>query len=271
MSGPPPRAVAIRHLHSDEDYEACVRLQVETWGPGYTDTVPASLLRVTQHIDGLVAGAFDAGGAMVGFIHGLTGFLEGELIHWSHMLAVTPAWRRQGIGRRLKEYQRESLRDSPVRAICWTFDPLVAAHARRNLLRLGAEVRGYLLDAYPNTGSTLHAFGTDRLVARWPIHEPAESVPAAAADAHADAPVLNDAGDRRLSLEGTASIVRIEIPSDIASLASRSLADARIWRAGTRQAFTRAFEAGYRVRGYAEHDGRCFYILAHEAAEAEAC
>lgn len=244
----PSPAVVIRDLASAVDYDACVRLQRETWGAGYTDWVPASILRVTQRVGGLAAGAFDPTGNLVGFVYGLTGVLDGSVIHWSHMLAVTPAWRGRGVGRRLKEYQRRALRGTLVTAVCWTFDPLVAAHGRRNLTRLGAKVRDYLIDVYPNTGSELHAFGTDRLVVWWPVDDVASDRDGTAA---AGDPAAGAGPERIL----------IEVPADIVSLASRSLPEARAWRATTREAFTRALAAGYRVSGFLDDAGRCCYVL----------
>lgn len=255
-SAPSP-AVAIRDLASAADYDACVRLQRETWGVGYTDWVPASMLRVTQRVGGLAAGAFDPAGRLVGFVYGLTGVLDHTIIHWSHMLAVTAAWRGQGVGRGLKDYQRRALRGTPVAAVCWTFDPLVAAHGRRNLTRLGARVRDYLLDVYPNTGSELHAFGTDRLLVWWPVDPASDRCPA------------GTAGDAVPGAGATA--IRIEVPTDIVSLATRSLPEARAWRATTRDAFTRALAAGYRVTGFLEDAGRCFYVLERVVEEAAGC
>jgi predicted GNAT superfamily acetyltransferase len=247
--------VVIRDLASTADYDACVRLQRETWGAGYTDPVPPSMLRVSQRLGGLAAGAFDAADRLVGFVYGLTGILDGTVIHWSHMLAVTPSWRGRGIGRSLKEYQRSALRGTQVAAVCWTFDPLVAAHGRRNLSRLGARVRDYLVDVYPNTGSELHAFGTDRLVVWWPVEDARP--------------------DHGLGVPGApgaaAAALRIEVPPDILSVANRSLEQARAWRVTTRAAFTRAFAAGYRVTGFLEDRDRCCYVLERASGAASGC
>ena len=99
---------------------------------------------------------------------GITGVQEGQLVHWSHMLAVERAYRDHGLGRRLKECQRELLRELGVDTIYWTFDPLVARNAHLNLNRLGTTVREYVPDMYGDTGSPLHTFGTDRFVVAWP-------------------------------------------------------------------------------------------------------
>jgi predicted GNAT superfamily acetyltransferase len=127
------------------------------------------LLSVSQKVGGLVAGAFSDAGDLVGFVFGLTGLRGGRIVHWSHMLAVDPDYRDRGVGRRLKLYQRECLRAAGVDRMYWSFDPLVARNAHLNLNRLGVLVEDYVTDMYADTGSDLHAFGTDRFVASWPV------------------------------------------------------------------------------------------------------
>ena len=106
---------------------------------------------------------------MIGFVYGLTGFYDKRFVHWSHMLAVRPEVRDHGIGRRLKEYQRQLLVEAGIDWMYWTTDPLVARNAHLNLNRLCAKVREYVPDMYGDTGSILHSTGTDRFVLMWPV------------------------------------------------------------------------------------------------------
>ena len=80
--------VNIRPFSTLEDYAACVELQEETWGAGFSERVPIAILKVAQRIGGVTAGAFDDTGRMVGFVFGMTGLERGEIVHWSDMLAV---------------------------------------------------------------------------------------------------------------------------------------------------------------------------------------
>jgi len=258
--------VFIRPLRNADDYDACVRLQRETWGEDFADYVPASLLKVVQLIGGLTVGAFTPTGRLVGFVFGLPGVREGRLIHWSHMLAVQREYRDHGLGRRLKEHQRELLQGAGVETICWTFDPLVARNAHLNLNRLGTEVREYVPDMYGDTGSPLHTFGTDRFVVAWPVAE-LEPIAAPAADVSwRRAPLVAsaapaDRGEREVSLANGDGrpLVRIEIPADVETLEPGV---ARQWRLATRPAFVRLLGSGYRVIGfYTEERRRCFYVL----------
>ncbi|MGH7505167.1 MAG: GNAT family N-acetyltransferase, partial [Longimicrobiales bacterium] len=194
---------------------------------------------------------------------------HGHLIHWSHMLAVHPEYRNHGIGRRLKEYQRDVLVRLGVEWMYWTFDPLVARNAHLNLTRLGARVREYVPDMYGDTGSELHSFGTDRFVVSWPVaarRAPASSDGAAVRRAARSAPVVNRApGEDReggVAVED-ASTVRIRVPSDVEAMQVGDLKCARAWRASTREAFVRYLKDGYSVSGfYCEGFDRCYYVLA---------
>ena len=168
--GSPP-AVELRPLTSAADYAACVELQRATWGQGFAEAVPGSILKICQKVGGVAAGAFDPEGRLLGFVFGLTGVRGGRLAHWSHMLAVAPAARDLGIGARLKRFQRDLLLPLGIESVLWTYDPLEARNAHLNLNRLGAEVAEYVEDMYAGEmGSELaEGIGTDRFIVDWRI------------------------------------------------------------------------------------------------------
>ncbi len=62
----------IRPLSSQTDYEACVSLQREFWGDDVRETVRPALLRVSQKVGGITAGAFDHDGCLLRFVFGIT-------------------------------------------------------------------------------------------------------------------------------------------------------------------------------------------------------
>lgn len=166
----PGSAVRIRLLEELDEYRACVRLQEDVWGQGFSERAPLSLLKVVQRVGGVVAGAFAADGTLEGFVFGITGLVDGEPFHWSDMLAVRPGRRNRGIGLRLKRFQREVCLERDVRRMAWTFEPLESRNAWINLGRLGAVARAYEVDMYGDTDSPLHReVGTDRLVALWDL------------------------------------------------------------------------------------------------------
>lgn len=267
-----PRAatrIEVRSLRTLEEYRACVALQKETWGEGFTEIVPLALLKVGQRIGGVSAGAFGADGTLLGFVFGLTGVEDGgRLVHWSDMLAVRKSARNQGIGRRLKEFQRARVRSRGVEVIYWTFDPLVARNAHLNFNRLGTRVEEYVPDMYGSTDSPLHrGLGTDRFIVSWAVAAPAEGEGGSGTPDMEVASVINRGPtgsdvDLEPARRG-APLVRVRIPADIQEVQVASLADAGAWRRGTRAAFTELMAMRYRVVGFQRDsaEGTCAYIL----------
>jgi predicted GNAT superfamily acetyltransferase len=274
---PPPEGLHVRHLRTHEEYVSCVALQEETWGAAFSERVPAAILKVSQRLGGITAGAFDAQDRLLGFVFGLTGVENGRLVHWSDMLAVRPEYRDHGIGRRLKEFQRETLLGMGVERVYWTFDPLVARNAHFNFNRLGVRVAEYVIDMYGrDTDSALHrGLGTDRFIVVWEIASP-ESPGSRGAprrpEAQSTARVVNASdGDGvpampQLRDGPAAAPLRVEIPLAIDTVQDASLELAGRWRATTRAAFTWALEHGYRVAGFYRDApaGRGYYVLARQ-------
>ncbi|NIP58344.1 MAG: GNAT family N-acetyltransferase [Gemmatimonadetes bacterium] len=273
-SEPTASGVTIDALRTADELRGCVELQRRIWGAEFSDVVPASLLQVTQKVGGVAAGAFAAGRRLVGFVYGLTGLREGRPAHWSHMLAVVPERRSQGIGLRLKSYQRSRVRAIGVEEIFWTFDPLITGNAHFNLNLLGVEIDSYEADMYGNTGSDLHSLGTDRFIARWDVSGEGGTV-----GAGAEVPVREEVGLEGVPLanavpgaedragcdpaEAEVTRVRIEIPEDALRIHREDPELARAWRRSTRDAFLTCFREGYRVVGFKRlpEAGRAAYLL----------
>jgi predicted GNAT superfamily acetyltransferase len=257
-------AVTVRSLDTPAEFEACVALQRETWGGDFSGCVPAAVLMIARKVGGVVAGALDERGHLLGFVFGLTGYTEGRPVHWSHMLAVRDTARGAGLGLRLKLFQRRLLLENGVTTARWTFDPLVARNAHLNLNRLGAVVVDYVEDMYGDSNSPLHAgLGTDRFVVEWHLADPAvERAIAGGARPDfapfADAPIA--AADRALP---AAPRVRIEIPADIHAVLARAPGEAARWRTGTRRAFRWYLSNDYRVAAFrhTHHSARACYGL----------
>jgi predicted GNAT superfamily acetyltransferase len=228
--------IRIRDLESEQDYAACVELQRETWGQTFTEAVPATMLRITQKLGGVAAGAFE-GDALVGFVFGLTGLKDGEVIHWSDMLAVRASHRNRGIGELLKRYQRQRLLGLGVNRMFWTFDPLDAKNAHINFNRLGVCAREYVVDMYGETASPLHSFGTDRLIVIWELTSEGVTL----------------AKRRPAELE-------VEVPADIHAINRADPRRAREWRERTRAQFTQ-YLPEYVVCGFERRGEAGYYAL----------
>lgn len=255
------REVEIRRMRTEDEFAACVDLQRDTWGRSFSDVVPVSMLQISVKMGGVCLGAFAPEGNLLGFVFGVTGVREGELAHWSHMLAVRPEVRDRGMGRRLKLAQADALRARGVSTAYWTFDPLVARNAHFNINRLGVTMDEYVPDMYGRSDSELHRLGTDRFIVRWglaggitgiPAH-PDSLAPAARREgAVAVAPDGVEAGPG--SADGAdymdAGTVEVLIPADIEAVEARSVEEALAWRRTTRRAFTRLLGAGACVAGF---------------------
>ena len=267
----------LRPFETRQDCLTCVALQREIWGQDFIDVVPATILMVCQRVGGVAAGAFDTNNGLLGFVFGLSGVTDGALSHWSDMLAVRPAARRRGLGRRLKLYQRRQLLGSGIRTVYWSYDPLVARNARFNLSILGARPTEYVVDMYGETHSTLHqGLDTDRVIVRWQLDDPdvecraAGETPLALPDTVTDTqivnPLPNDAGDPLHISDPTSAWVRIAIPGDIDTLKSTDPVQARRWQQSVRTAFSLCLTNGYRVVGFVTNgEAAPFYVLTTQA------
>jgi predicted GNAT superfamily acetyltransferase len=249
----PRAALELRPLSTHDERAACVRLQERIWGPGFHERVPPTILQLAGELGGIADGAFDANGTLLGFVFGITGVIDGRLVHWSDMLGVDPAARDRGIGLALKWHQRDVMLARGITEIRWTFDPLQAKNAWINLTLLGAVAHTYARAYYAPTGSPLHADGTDRLIVTWEIAS--ERVARrAAGELPSDVPDVQPLNRVYMTKHGPACDApgipsgpraAIAIPSIIDELRPADPALARVWRANVRTAFESCFAAGY--------------------------
>ncbi len=240
--------IELRNASSDSDYAAVVDLQRETWGDAFDDAVPPPMLRISQKMGGVVAGAFDEDGRMLGFIYGMSGFRFGQRAHWSHMLAVAREARGLALGRELKAFQRELLLELDVETVYWTYDPLVARNANLNLNRLGALPVEYVEDMYgEDTGSILHSgLGTDRFIVAWPI---ASERVARLMEAGPAAGPTRDTPPFPVD-ETLPDTAWVEVPPNIGAILRSSPENAFAWRRRTRAQFQERLKTGYAVTGF---------------------
>ena len=203
------------------------RLQKEIWGVEDLEVYPALALKPQKEVGAILIGAF-AEGRMVGFVFGFPGILNGETIIHSDMLGILAEFRSNSLGFLLKCAQREAALKLGVKRITWTFDPLQSRNAHLNFNKLGVIADRYYVDYYGVTSSFLHRFGTDRLWVTWLLD--------------------SERVKSRLQLNASARVVHdedivIEIPAELTD-------NHEHWRATTREAFTRALDAGYVVEEF---------------------
>jgi len=257
----------LRTLKDLTDLRSCVALQHATWGEG-AEVVPTSVLQVSQKTGGFLGGAF-VGDTLVGFIYSLFANFEDTICHWSHMLAVDSSAQGEGLGRRLKLFQREELLTRGISTVFWTFDPMVAQNAHLNLNRLGATVLTYVPNMYgADTGSLLHVGGeTDRFIVCWDL-ESRRTRRAMEGDFRSDSKQVpkEDCLVARPGPEPTSKEIPsgdevfIEIPGELTDSTEADV-DLVQWRATVRNAFMRYLRRGYAVQNLYRGTNTCYYFL----------
>lgn len=259
MSAPQEdRGLEIRDLTTMEEFVEAGGLIRLVWGAG-PERSPLNVqqLPAMVHAGCQVSGAF-LGGEMVGATMAFLGLEDGITILHSHVTGVDPARQGEGLGIALKRYQRDWCLDRGIGVVTWTFDPLVVANDRFNLVRLGARGVAYLRNLYGVMGDELNQDDpTDRLLARWVLDDP--SVIAAlgpdAVDPPASATLVDDGAAFAVVEDGgepatcpTAADRRlIAVPDDVVALRRDHPARSARWRSAVRTALETALAEGHVV------------------------
>jgi predicted GNAT superfamily acetyltransferase len=234
--------VVIRSCHTRDEFHACVALQREIWGEEPLEVEPATMFVVAAHTGGQVIGAF-AGDALVGFLLAVAGVRDGVPYLHSHMTGIKDGHRDQGIGRKLKLFQREEALRRGIKLIEWTFDPLELRNAHFNLNRLGAICRKYLPNLYGVTTSPLHrGLRTDRLLAEWHLECP--SVIARIDGARGETQKA-EVAERESFPGGDVPGTRISVPASAPDSAGDDAPNAIALQDRLRDEFTKRFAEGF--------------------------
>jgi predicted GNAT superfamily acetyltransferase len=133
--------VLIRDAQRD-DLVHGVALLRDALGFSDADALPPWLALSTTEAGGLALAAFDER-ELIGFSYAVPGLSPAGPFLLSCGLAVAPAWRSRGVGRRLKLVQRQRALAAGITRIRWTADPLMAPALALYLSGLGARLVGY--------------------------------------------------------------------------------------------------------------------------------
>lgn len=148
------------------DLSGIIGLFERTWGAGRS---PDRAMLLALDFAGNTVLVASQRGKPVGATLGFLGWTDGVHLH-SHMAAVVPWHRGGGVGYALKLLQRAICLEQGVAEVRWTFDPLIRRNAHFNLIKLGAEVTGFLPDFYGRLDDVISGGDrSDRFEVRWAL------------------------------------------------------------------------------------------------------
>ena len=229
----------IRNLESAAEMATIVTVFQQVWG-SVTPIVGVELLRAIEHAGGYVAGAYD-GSTLIGASFGFLGRYQGaEALH-SHVTGILPGVQHSGVGRLVKNHQRQWAATRGIDWITWTFDPIVRRNAWFNVEVLEAHVAEYLTDFYGTMTDSINASDiSDRLLVAWPTSDTVERPTAPAGSA----------------------MVEVETPDDIVVLRRTDPAAAAEWRLRVRAELGGLLERGGVVTGFTREGSYVVHIPA---------
>ena len=223
----------IRSLETVEQMHEAADVLREVWA-GERDAMPPNLMRALAHSGNYVVGLYD-GERMVGASVAFFAPPAARSMH-SHITGVLPGLQSQGLGRVLKQHQREWAFARDVGHITWTFDPLIARNAHFNLKVLGARATEYLVDHYgPMRDGVNRGDETDRVMVVWALAAPPLATP-----------------------PDDVVVASVQVPRDIAALRRDDPADAAAWRTRVRDEFVARLAEGLVVGGFDDERGYLF-------------
>jgi predicted GNAT superfamily acetyltransferase len=273
--------VAIAPFRNMGDYKACEDIQREVWHSPDIDIVPAPLLMAIGRTGGIILGAYNSLGELVGFAASMLGSTSGQPIQHSFMLAVRVAYRNFDVGFKLKMAQRKEALKQKISLVTSSFDPMRPLNAYFTLGKLGACANTYEENSGAETAD-LPARGlpTDRILARWDLENSAVLHRLEVGPPQRDVrkelkqrPVINHMTEvapgmmnsSPVKLNCTAGQFLFEVPYNLPEIKNRDLGIALEWQGKMRQVFRHYFKKDYAATDFwvAEQEGhlRAFYVL----------
>ncbi|MEU1971471.1 GNAT family N-acetyltransferase [Microbacterium sp. NPDC019599] len=228
-----PPGIEIRTIETvDGAFEAAAVLR-DVWG-GDRGGMPANLMAALAYSGNYVVGLYD-GDRIIGASVAFFAPPATRSMH-SHITGVLAEYQSQGLGRLLKQHQREWAFSQGVGHITWTYDPLVARNAHFNLRVLGARFTDYFVNRYGAMDDGINRGDqTDRILVTWSLASPPVPTPD-------DADV----------------VASVAVPHDIEALRHDSPDEAAAWRLRVRDAVLGHLDAGLTVGGFEDERGYLF-------------
>jgi predicted GNAT superfamily acetyltransferase len=228
-----PPGIDIRPLDTVDQVHTASEVLAEVWG-GDRGGMPPNLLRALAHSGNYAVGLYDAD-RMIGASVAFFAQPAARSMH-SHITGVLPGLQSRGLGRLLKQHQREWALARDVGHITWTFDPLVARNAHFNLRTLGTRVTEYLVNHYGEMDDGINRGDeTDRIMVSWALAAPPVPTP-----------------------QAEHVVASVAVPHDIETLRRETPADAAAWRIRVREEILGHLSDGLVIGGFDDERGYLF-------------
>jgi predicted GNAT superfamily acetyltransferase len=273
--------VSIAPFHNMADYKACIDIQREVWHLQDLDIFPVPLLLVAARTGGILLGAYNSLGDLIGFAFSILGALNGEPVQHSCMLAVRAAYRNFDVGFKLKMAQRKESLKRKITAMTSSFDPMLPMNAYFALGKLSVRASVYEEDfCGETTSSSDRGLPTDRLIAYWGLESHSVARRLETGPLHHDFrkelkqhPIINHlvetapgmTNSSAVKLNCTEDQFLFEVPYNLPEIKNRDLGVALEWQGKLRQVFRHYFKKDYAATDFwvVEQDGRlrAFYFL----------
>ncbi len=273
--------VTIGPFRNPADYKICEDIQREVLHAQDIDVVPIPMLLTASRAGGILLGAYSSLGDMIGFIFSVLGFLEGEPIQHSYMLAVRAAYRNFDVGFKLKMAQRKEALKNEISRITCAFDPMQPVNAYFVLGKLGSWANTYEENFCGETTSQIdRGLPTDRMLAQWDLEDASVIRRLEVGPPRRDfrkelrhrqainqlietAPGLLTSAPVKLNC--TDDQFLFEVPYNLQEIKHRDLGVALEWQGRMRQVFRHYFKKDYAATDFwvSEQDGhlRACYLL----------
>lgn len=255
-----------RILHTMDELETVVDLQLAVWNMNPRNTVPAALMHVFTGNRGLVMGAYD-GDEMVGILVSLPAHDGQEWLLWSHMTGVRPDYQGKRIGVELKLRQRLWALENGYQTIRWTADPLIPGNANFNLGLLGRDaclyINTYHVNFYGDMDDDINrGMPSDRIESTWCIARP--SLHTAMSPQIVN--LLSADGDNRPVISPDCGAwnepeYRVDLPGQFEHLRRNDRPTLLNWRLAVRDVLQAAFANGYAATHFIHDDTGNAYVL----------
>jgi predicted GNAT superfamily acetyltransferase len=272
--------VAIAPFHSLADYKACEDIQREVLRTQDIDVLPTPLLLTAARTGGILLGAYNSLGDLIGFAFSMLGVSGGAPIQHSYCIAVRTAYRNFDVGFKLKLAQRKEALKRKITLVTSSFDPMLPMNAYFSLGKLGARANAYEENFCGDTSYSERGLPADRLLTSWELESHSVVKRLETGPLRRDfrkelkqrsiinqlievAPGMTNSTPVKLSC--TDDQFLFEVPYNLPEIKGRDLGIALEWQGKMRQVFRHYFKKDYAAVDFwvAEQDGRlrAFYLL----------